>query len=571
MMDFQLNLSTPEKRINMNYSVIGLFLILVGAIFPQNLSAQPPHQYANNRLLVRFTDNASPRWDIKRGTVTTGYEMLDAINRKYACVKARKVQFRRTKKALNLFVLEFKDSINVLHAVKDYYSTKLFKYVEPDYKVKGAGVMNTHLSPNDPRFNVQWALRNNGTFSLSPAVEGADIDITRAWDITSGDSSIIVAISDSGLKWDHPELAGRIWRNRAEIPNNGIDDDDNGFIDDVRGWDFVNADIDPADDHGHGTNVTGILGANSNNSLGFAGVDWHCKIMPLKCLDNQNSGSYSNIIASIYYAIDNGARVLNMSLGGSGVSAAFREAIDQAFVENVIVVACMMNENNEVTYYPAGFANTIAVGSTNPNDQRSSPFFWRTTSGSNFGNHIDVVAPGNFIYGLNHTSNTNFGSYWGGTSQAAPHVSGLVSLLLAQDPTRRLEEIRRLIRNNAVDQVGLVAEDTPGWDKFYGFGRINAFKTLEEGILSVAGINLVQKAWQVFPVPASDVIMVENDKGKVLSSCKMVDMLGREWAVQTTVVHPGLTEVKIPQGCKGQTVIRWISEGQVFHRPILIL
>ena len=186
-----------------------------------------------------------------------------------------------------------------------------------------------------------------------------------------------------------------------------------------------------------------------------------------KILDENNSGYYSWWTDAIYYAVDNGAKVINMSVGGSGFSSSMKDAIDYAYNNGVTVVACMMNENNNTTFYPAGYQNTIAVGATNPNDERSAPFFWSTTSGSNYGNHIDVVAPGNYIYGLNYQSDTNYNSYWGGTSQAAPLVTGLSSLLLAQDADKTPDDIRSIIRNTAEDQVGNVSEDISGFDIYY--------------------------------------------------------------------------------------------------------
>ena len=231
--------------------------------------------------------------------------------------------------------------------------------------------------PNDTYFSRQYGLYNDGTFSLSSATNDADIDMDLGWDIEQGDQSIIVAVLDSGIKLDHPEFSGRLWTNPNETLN-GIDDDNNGYIDDINGWDFANNDNTPTDDHGHGTNVTGIIGANSNNNLGYSGVDRNCKLMIGKILDENNSGYYSWWTDGIYYAVDNGAKVINMSVGGSGFSSSMKDAIDYAYNNGVTVIACMMNENNNTTFYPAGYQNTIAVGATNPNDERSAPFFWST-------------------------------------------------------------------------------------------------------------------------------------------------------------------------------------------------
>ncbi|MGB0897575.1 MAG: S8 family serine peptidase, partial [Flavobacteriaceae bacterium] len=192
-------------------------------------------------------------------------------------------------------------------------------------------------------------------------------------------------------------------------------------IDDLTaGWDFINNDNNPTDDHGHGTNVAGIVLASGNNAIGYAGVNWNSRVMICKALNSTNSGSYAAIAGSIYYAVDNGAKVISMSIGGSGNSVTLSDAIDYCYNNGVVLVACMMNFNNNVNYYPAAYTNVIAVGSTDPDDKRSNPFFWSNTSGSNYGNHIDLVAPGNYMYGLSYSSDTNYGSYWGGTSQATP-------------------------------------------------------------------------------------------------------------------------------------------------------
>jgi len=338
---------------------------------------------------------------------------------------------------------------------------------------------------------------------LSPSKAGADIDMENGWSLEQGDSTIIVGIIDTGDKLDHPEFAGRIWKNYKEIPNNGIDDDGNGFVDDVQGWNFAGSNNDPTDDQGHGTNVAGIIGANANNTILYAGVDWKCKLMILKGLNNSSFGYYSWWADAIYYAVDNGAKVINMSLGGKGVSTTLQDAVNYALNNNVVIAACMMNTNSDTIYYPAKYTGVIAVGSTNPNDTRSNPFFWSPTSGSNYGSHISVVAPGNYIYGLNYQSNTSYSSYWGGTSQATPLVAGLASLLLAQDTNRTPAQIKSIIESTAEDQVGDPSEDTPGWDQYYGFGRINAFYALSV-FTGIKTQDPQDEMVTVFPNPAKD-------------------------------------------------------------------
>jgi subtilisin family serine protease len=186
----------------------------------------------------------------------------------------------------------------------------------------------------------------------------------------------------------------------------------------------------------------------------------------------------------------------------------------------------MMNFNNNISYYPAAFTNAIAVGSTNPNDYRSAPFFWSSTSGSNYGNHIDVIAPGNYIYGLSHTSNTNYGSYWGGTSQATPLVSGIVSLMLSINPNLTVTEIRSILRNTAQDQIGNPTEDSLGWDQYYGAGRVNAFNALSYlENLSTTNFNADGK-FNLYPNPTTDFLYFPTNSDEI-SSVLIYDVAGR--------------------------------------------
>jgi subtilisin family serine protease len=207
-------------------------------------------------------------------------------------------------------------------------------------------------------------------------------------------------------------------------------------------------------------------------------VNWQCKLMVLKVTNKAGDGYYRDWAQAIMYAVQNGAKVINMSVGGTEQSSLLQAAVDYAWEHGVLIVACAMNGNTEQPYYPAACRHVLAVGATNPDDTRAAPFFWDKNSGSNYGKHLGVVAPGNYIYGLSHKA---YNAIWGGTSQAAPFVSGLASLLLAQNPHRTPAELIHLIESTADDQVGRPEEDTPGWDKYHGFGRINALKALQAG------------------------------------------------------------------------------------------
>lgn len=374
----------------------------------------------------------------------------------------------------DLFLIESR--LSAQEAIRRYGILDIFEYAEPDYIGSAAGMKIVAEPPDDPGFSLQWYLRNDGTFNYAgnTAIEGADIQLLDAWELTQGDSSIIVAILDSGINPDHTEFKGRLWGNAAEVAGDDKDNDRNGFTDDYHGWDFVNNDNDPRDDSGHGTAVAGILAANANNGFGFAGIDQQCKLMICKVLDQDLTGYYSQWIAGLYYAIDHGARIVNFSLGGEEPSQALKGAIEYAESKGVLLVAAMQNFNTSRPYYPAAYAQTLSVGATDPDDARSVAFNNNPLYGSNYGSHLDVVAPGNYIYGLNKTSSGN-GTVWSGTSMAAPIVSGIASLLLAQDPGRTAEEVKAILYAATEDQVGDPEEDQKGWDIFYGYGRVNAF------------------------------------------------------------------------------------------------
>ncbi len=447
-----------------------------------------------------------------------------SVNALHDALHVEQVQkLRMGKKSTSYFyVARFPLQTNMENVLNAYTNCSEILYAEMDAMGTAAGVQS--VVPNDPNYSSQWSLKNDGSFPLSNAVAGADVDMENAWSIEQGDSSVIVAIIDSGCKLDHPELAGRIWHNAGEIPNNNLDDDSNGLIDDWRGWDYAYGDNNPTDDMGHGTNVTGIIGTTGNNGIGQAGMDWNCKLMILKGIDANNSGFYSWWTSAIYYAVDNGCKVINMSVGGISFSATMQAAVDYALNNDVLVVACMMNTNNNVSFYPAAYTSVMAVGATNPDDTRAAPFFWSNTSGSNFGSHISVVAPGNYIYGLNYTSNTNYGSYWGGTSQAAPHTAGLAALLAAQDSSRTAIQIRTIIETTAEDQVGNPNEDVAGWDQYFGHGRINAMLALT--FLTSTPVLTEKDEITIFPNPASGQVFVQVPAGEQIW-VSIVDQTGR--------------------------------------------
>lgn len=449
-----------------------------------------------------------------------GVSAIDAVSADHGALHGRRIAGHRGT-GPQVFVMQFAEGTDLLPIMEAYKATGLVANVERDAQGSYGG--GGGFIPNDAHYNKQWGLHNDGTFSLFPAVAGADIDMEAAWGIEQGSDAITVAIIDTGTRLQHPDIAARLWVNPGETDGNATDDDGNGYVDDMNGWDFANDDNITTDDHGHGTNVAGIVGAIGNNEIGFAGVDLNCRIMSLKALGADATGWYTWWIAAIYYAVDNGAHVINMSLGGSSPSPEMQTAVDHAIANQVTVVACMMNTNSSTPFIPAALNGVLAVGATSPNDHRAVPFPWSPASGSNYGSHINVVAPGNYVYSLNYGSNTNYTTYWSGTSQASPHAAGLVSLLLAQDPTRTPQELISIIENTAEDQVGNPAEDTPGWDQYHGHGRINAFQALLESV-SVEDRERLLPALTVYPNPGTGWFNVRTN---TVATIQVFDDLGR--------------------------------------------
>jgi len=393
------------------------------------------------------------------------------------------------------------------------------EYAELDYLGTGGGRISSAIVPNDPSFNNQWGLRNTGqTIGGIAGTPGGDINAINAWDITTGVSNIRIAVLDSGVPLGHPEFAGRL----------------------IQGYDFANNDDNPTDDHGHGTNVTSIIGAKGNNNSLMAGVNWNSMIIPIKILDQNNSGQYSWWVSGITFAVNNGAKVLNMSVGGGSYSQSLADAVTFAASNNRIVIVCMMNNNNNQVYYPAGFSNVIAIGATNNRNRRAVPFCWG--GGSSFGPHIDFCAPGEMILGLIH-NNMNSTNYWCGTSQATPNTAGVVSLMVSIDSSLTYNEIYDALKTSARDQVGPANEDTPGFDNYFGWGLINARGALD----LVIGITPIStevpdgyKLQQNYPNPFNPVTKIRFGipAGSKAALLEIYDVIGRKVA---TLVNEQLT------------------------------
>jgi subtilisin family serine protease/subtilisin-like proprotein convertase family protein len=345
-----------------------------------------------------------------------------------------------------LFRIDIAEGQTVAQAVSYYESLTNVDYATPDYR------LTLQRIPNDPRFSSLYGLNNTGQ---NGGTVDADIDAPEAWDRFTGSGNLIIAVIDTGVDYNHPDLRDNMWRNPGEIPGNGRDDDGNGFVDDIFGWDFANNDNDPMDDEGHGTHCAGTIAAQGNNGIGVTGVIWDAQIMALKFLGADGSGSTSDAVRCLNYAVANGARISNNSYGGGGFLASFQTALQNARARGHLFIAAAGNEtnNNDANAsFPANYNvdNVVSVAATDNRD--------RIASFSNFGaTTVDIAAPG-----VNILSTLPGGGYGNlsGTSMAAPHVAGAAALVWDANPALTYTQVISRLYNNA-DRVasltGLVA------------------------------------------------------------------------------------------------------------------
>lgn len=335
------------------------------------------------------------------------------------------------------------DAIDIKKMTERLRRNPAVELVEPNY------IVTTNVVPNDPDFTQLWGLNNTGQ---TGGAADADIDAPEAWDIQTGaDSGVIVAVNDTGVDYNHDDLKDSMWINPGEIAGNGIDDDGNGYVDDVHGYDFYNDDGDPFDDHGHGTHVAGTIAASANNGIGITGVSWGAKIMAVKFFNSQGQGTVAGAIDSVLYATSMGARIMNNSWGGGGYSQALKDAIRTAHDANALFVAAAGNSNNDNDlnpHYPSSYdvPNVLAVAATDQSDQRA----WFSSYGAN---SVDLGAPGVDIYSTLPSQSYDYKS---GTSMATPHVVGAAAVVLAHKPQFTAEEVKGLLIDT-VDPVPALA------------------------------------------------------------------------------------------------------------------
>ena len=459
-----------------------------------------------HRLIVKIDAEARLSLNTEKGGLSTiGMAAFDDISRRHAVEKVELLLPELTRECRpaslrNIMVIDLPEAAREAEVAEAYRDLAMVEYVEVDR------VFELYDVPDDSLYQHQWALNNTGqgcyhveripacdndTLAIVSGTPDADIDAQEVFDNPPDNTrTAVIAIIDSGVYPMHPDLGGKMYVNTGEIPDNEIDDDRNGFVDDVSGWDFCSGflidlgeDNDPTDTHGHGTHCAGIAAGISNNGIGIAGIGENCRIMPIKF------GPYmitSLAVKSIVYAADNGADVISMSWGYEWPSMVLRDALEYAKSRGVILCAASGNDGEERINYPAGFACVIPIGASDRDDHVAH---FSTT-----GPHISLVAPGYSILSLRCPGTDMYGPcerdvhiidylYYlaSGTSMASPQAAGVAGYLRSVSPGLTVERAREIMETSADDIIDPYGDGSsyPGYDIYSGHGRLNLKNALD--------------------------------------------------------------------------------------------
>ena len=400
-------------------------------------------EYRPGELLIRFEPGTSAA-------------TMQAIAQTYNAVSAESLTTDPNPTAPQWQLLTFTEATDVLQVREAIAKDPGVVGFELNYVVE--------VTTADPQYAQLWALNNAG--QTGGRVD-ADIDAPEAWQTQTGSRSVVVAVVDTGIDYRHSDLAANIWRNGAEVAGDGVDNDRNGFVDDIHGYDFVNRDGDPMDDQGHGTHVSGTIGAVGNNNIGVVGVNHNVSLMGLKSFGVDGRGSTADAVRSVDYAVRMGADVINASFTFGSYSQAMADSLNHANNAGVLFVASAGNSNNNNDFspnYPANYevANVISVAATDHADQRASF--------SNYGSRtVDLGAPGVNI--LSTLPGNRYGSF-DGTSMAAPHVAGAAALLLAQNANLTPTQLKDILLRSTDAVASLQNLTVTG-------GRLNVNRALQ--------------------------------------------------------------------------------------------
>jgi gliding motility-associated-like protein len=419
-------------------------VLLLSILFSiQSVNAQAD-KYISGQLFVKLQDT---RTELDLRTY-----LPEKIAKEYKINAIKKPFNFKNVKLQQTYVIHFSEVSKTQSLINEIQTLEAIDYIErvPLYEII--------YTPNDPFLNnQQWNINT--------------VDGESAWDITLGNSNIVIGMVDDAVLLAHEDLQNIIWQNPGEIAGNGIDDDGNGYIDDVNGWDAANVDNDPNPvnpgnfSFSHGTHCAGIAAAETDNATGIASLGFGVSLMPVKIADDASqalTGAYDGVT----YAMNSGANVISMSWGGGAYSVTYQNIFDQAYAMNIVCVAAAGNNNSSTTFYPAGYNHVISVGATDIGDNKASF--------SNYGSWVDIMAPGVNIYAPVATTISSY-EYYDGTSMACPLVSGLAALMLSKDSNLTVDQIESCIKSTADDIYPI----NPGYNGQLGSGRINAYKALQ--------------------------------------------------------------------------------------------
>jgi subtilisin family serine protease len=431
------------------YTIAILLTLVLSLLTPPALAITPTPSHRPNRILIQLKPTTTPT-------------QIAALH------SQTKSQTHRDYPHLNrLQVVTLPPNLPPEAAISHYLNSGLVELAEPDI------LLQSTLTPNDPAYanGNQWGLHNIGQ---SGGLINADINAPEAWDGITTAPNIIVAVIDSGVRYTHIDLANNMWINPGEIPNNGIDDDRNGFVDDVHGMNAVDTNGDPVDVTGHGTLVSGIIGASTNNRLGMAGICWDVQIMACRFISDTGEGSLSDAIECIDYATSMGAHVINASWGSPSYSSFLENSIRRARDAGILFIAASGNDGLDADanpFYPASFTldNILSVTATTSTDLLASYANYGASS-------VDLAAPGSSIYSTYFTSDSGY-SYASGTSLAAPFVAGTAALMLTRYPTESYGQIRTRILATTDPLPSLTGKCTTG-------GRLNLATALGPSLVA---------------------------------------------------------------------------------------
>ncbi|MEK6748701.1 MAG: Calx-beta domain-containing protein [Pseudomonadota bacterium] len=479
--------------------------------------SSPPTTFAPNKILVKFQP---------------GMTALDIANSHGAINIQSQTNFSSVD-GLKAFTLP--PGQNLATAIAHYQKNPNVVYVEPDYE------LSFTAAPNDTSFGNLWGLDNTGqTVNGTASTTDADMNILEAWNNSgvTGSNSVVVAVIDSGVQYDHPDLAANMWTNPGEIPGNGIDDDGNGYIDDVYGINAITHSGNPMDDNMHGTHVAGTIAGVGNNSAGMTGVVQQAKILACKFLSSTGSGATSDAIKCldyIYALKQKGINIIvsNNSWGGTGGSQALADAIDAQRRAGILFVAAAGNDgvdNDATPHYPANYfkANVISVAATTQTDTLAAFSDYGLRS-------VHVGAPGVNIYSTVPTSSY---AYLQGTSMATPNVTGLVALLAAQDATRNWKTLKNLVIASGTPIAALNGKTVSGrrvraWDS-NGTGAMTCSNQSVAsvvfpqvtGVTKIAGTQLGLAAMNINCATPAGTMTVSTSAGAVATLTLQDDGLG---------------------------------------------